>query len=393
MENTQQMNGLPRLEDLLGRRIARPAVTWLLIVANTLVFGAMVVNGADLWHSPSGVQLAWGANFGPATQDGEWWRLGSAMFIHFGLLHLTFNMWALWDGGRLVERMYGHVRFIVLYLASGLAGNLLSLVVQGNEAVSGGASGAIFGVYGALLACLWRERRNLHIEEFRWLFWGALAFSAVSIALGFVIPGIDNSAHIGGFITGILGGFILALPLTGAGRLARRPRLAATVVLALAVAVLIARIPAPKYRWSEEMRVRQEIAEFVRQEQVIKRSWLDIVDESRQGGATFDELAGQIDSVIGDRYEGSFEQLSQLPLDPALPSAPALENILQYVQHKRDATRALTDELRAQPDGRANPGSTPVLPDKLTAPDAIPPANARPQSAPGEPGQYSPNAE
>ncbi len=386
------MNGLPRLEDLLDRRIARPAVTWLLIVANTLVFGAMVLNGADLWHSPSGVQLAWGANFGPATQDGEWWRLGSAMFIHFGLLHLAFNMWALWDGGRLVERMYGHLRFIALYLGSGLAGNLLSLVVQGNEAVSGGASGAIFGVYGALLACLWRERRNLHIEEFRWLFWGALAFSAVSIALGFLIPGIDNSAHIGGFITGILAGFILALPLTGA-RMGYRPRLVAAVVLALAVAVLIARIPAPKYRWSEEMRVREEIAEFVREEQAIKRSWLDIVDESRHGGATFDELAGQIDSVIGDRYEGSFEQLSQLPLDPALPSAPALENILQYVQHKRDATRALTDELRAQPDGKAKPGSTPVLPGRLTEPRAVLPATPRPQPAPVEPERHSPDTE
>ena len=387
------MNALPRLEDLLGRRIARPAVTWLLIVANTLVFIAMVANGANVWHSPSGVQLAWGANFGPATQDGEWWRLASAMFIHFGLLHLAFNMWALWDGGRLVERMYGHLRFIALYLASGLAGNLLSLVVQGNDAISGGASGAIFGVYGALLACLWRERRNLHIEEFRWLFWGALAFSAVSIALGFLIPGIDNSAHIGGFVTGILGGIALARPLVGSYQAARRPRLAAAVVLALAIAVLIARIPAPKYRWSEEMRVRQEIAEFVREEPAIKRSWLDIVDESRRDGTTFDELAGQIDSAIGDRYEGSFEQLSQLPLDPALPSAPALENILQYVQQKRDATRALADELRAQPDGKSRSGSTSVLPETLPQRSGVPAQNAPTQPVPVMPGQHPPGVQ
>ena len=366
------MNALPRLEDLLDRRVARAYVTWLLIAANVLVFVAMLASGAGLWHTASGVQLAWGANFGPATQDGEWWRLGSAMFIHFGLLHLAFNMWALWDGGRLVERMYGHLRYLGLYLASGLAGNLLSLVVQGNEAVSGGASGAIFGVYGALLACLWRERRTLHIEEFRWLFWGALAFSAVSIALGFLIPGIDNSAHIGGFVAGILLGIVLALPLADAGRVARRQRVVAAGVLALAVVVLVMRIPEPSYRWSEEVRVREEIAEFMREEQAIKRSWLDIVDESRHGGTTFDELAGQIDSAIGDRYEGSFEQLSQLPLDPALPSAPALENILQYVQHRRDATRALADELRAKPDGKADAASTPELPDALSAPAAPP---------------------
>lgn len=373
------MSTLSRLDDLLDGRVARAHVTWLLIATNALVFVAMLASGAELWHSPRGVQLAWGANFGPATQDGEWWRLASAMFIHFGLPHLAFNMWALWDGGRLVERMYGHLRFFTLYLVSGLAGNLLSLVVQGNEAVSGGASGAIFGVYGALLVCLWRERSNLHIEEFRWLFWGALAFSAVSIALGFLIPGIDNSAHIGGFVSGILAGCVLALPLADGGRLALRPRLAAAIVLALAVAVLIARIPEPSYRWSEEVRVREKIAEFMREEQAIKRSWLDIVDESRHGGATFDELAGQIDSAIGDRYEGSFEQLSQLPLDPALPSAPALENILQYVQHRRDATRALADELRAKPDGKSDITSTPELPDTLAVPDAdSPPMPAQP---------------
>jgi rhomboid protease GluP len=98
------------------------------------VFLLMLAFGAGLWHAPNGVQLAWGANFGPATKDGEWWRLATAMFLHFGLVHLAMNMWALWDAGRLVERWIGHLRFAVLYLASGLAGNLVSLVVQGDRA-------------------------------------------------------------------------------------------------------------------------------------------------------------------------------------------------------------------------------------------------------------------
>jgi rhomboid protease GluP len=349
---------------VLLQRIARPHMTVLLIAINVLVFLAMVLGSAGLWDTPGNVQLAWGANFGPATQDGEWWRLGSAMFIHFGMLHLAFNMWALWDGGHLVERMYGHLRFAMLYLASGLVGNLLSLVVQGNEAVSGGASGAIFGVYGALLVFLWHARRSLHVEEFRWLFWGALAFSSISIALGFLIPGIDNSAHIGGFVTGIASGVLLAptQPHTQ-----KRRRLVAGGALLLAILALVARIPEPKYRWSEEIQVREEIAKFVREEQAIKRSWYGIVQESEQGEATFDELAGHIDSEIGDRYEGSFEQLSQLPLDPALPSAPALENILQYVQHRRDASRALAQELRAKSDGIAE-GENKAMPENMTKP-------------------------
>lgn len=369
----------PGLDALLDERISAIYVTRLLIVVNVVVFLAMAASGAGFWHTAGDLQLAWGANFGPATQDGEWWRLGSAMFIHFGVLHLAFNMWALWDGGHLVERMYGHWRFAALYAISGLSGNLLSLVVQGNEAVSGGASGAIFGVYGALLTCLWHKRHTLHIEEFRWLFWGALAFSAVSIGLGFIITGIDNSAHIGGFLAGIVSGVLLASPHS---QTARRQRLAAAVLFLLSVGILLASLPKPKYRWSEEVQVRREIAEFMREEQAIKRSWLDIIDESKQEGATFDELAGQIDSAIGDRYEGSFDELSKLPLDPALPSASALENILEYVQHRRDATRALADELRAKSDGTAQPKREEPKRDEPQQESAPPQAiqNPRPQA-------------
>ena len=168
------------LQDLLYQRTPHAPVTAALVTVNLLVFLAMLASGAGLWHSSNSVQLAWGANFGPATGVGEWWRLGSAMFLHFGAIHLTLNMWALWDGGQLVERMYGHARFALIYFSSGLAGNLLSLVAHKGLAISGGASGAIFGMYGALLVFLWRERRNLHPRDFRWFFWGAAGFASVS---------------------------------------------------------------------------------------------------------------------------------------------------------------------------------------------------------------------
>ena len=176
-------------------RVARTPLTHGLLVVNIFVFLAMLSQGAGLWHTTTGVQLAWGANFGPATQDGQWWRLLTAQFVHFGVLHLAMNMAALWDVGRLVERLYGRWRFAVLYGASGVAGNLLSLVVQGSQAVSAGASGAIFSLYGALLVFLWRERRQVEPGEFRWIFGGALLFTGLILGLGFVVPGIDNSAH------------------------------------------------------------------------------------------------------------------------------------------------------------------------------------------------------
>ncbi|MDP2229620.1 rhomboid family intramembrane serine protease [Methylotenera sp.] len=335
------------LHVMLKQRTSKVWVTKLLIATNVLVFLAMIVGGAGIWHSPNNVQLAWGANFGPATQDGEWWRLGSAMFLHFGVVHLVFNLWALWDAGQLVERMYGHVRFVGIYFMSGLAGNLVSLVIQGNSAVSGGASGAVFGIYGALLTFLWRERKSLAPHEFRWLFWGALAFASITIALGFIIPGIDNSAHIGGFVTGILASVIYAQSIT-AKVLPKKIALASACIMIASILMLILNIPAPKYRWSDEMLIRKEIDEFLQQDQAINRSWLEIMHESKQGSSTFDGLAGEIDSAIGDRYEESFEKLSQLPLDPALPSASKVEDLLEYAQHRKDESRQLAEKLRNQ---------------------------------------------
>lgn len=366
----------PALHDRLRRRLPRATVTQCLVGANLLVFLAMLASGAGFWHSANGVQLAWGANFGPATQDGQWWRLGSAMFLHFGVVHLAFNMWALWDGGQLVERMYGSARFAGLYFVSGLVGNLLSLVAHGGQAVSGGASGAIFGVYGALLVFLWHERRSLDRHEFRWLFWGALAFAAATIAFGFMVTGIDNAAHVGGFVTGLLSGVILLRPLAGSPRAPRRNRLMAAGGLALAVAALIANVPAPAYRWSDEQSAQREIRQFIRDDAQISRTWQKILDDGKRSGASFDELAGRIDTAVVDPYEESFEQLSQLPSNPALPSSITLESLRRYAEQRRDVSRSLVEGLRAndRPKIRA------AL-EKAKRPGPLAPAAAEPEAS------------
>jgi rhomboid protease GluP len=327
------------LIDRLRSDVPRVPVTLAIIAINLIVFAAMLVAGAGLWHSSNGVQLAWGANFGPATQDGEWWRLGSALFLHFGLLHLGMNMWALWDGGHLVERMYGHGRFLLLYFAAGLAGNLASLVTHGDGAVSGGASGAIFGVYGALIVFVWRERDWIHPADFRWLFWGASAFTAVAIAFGFLIPGIDNAAHLGGLLTGVLAGLTL---------IPQRGSVAAAGALALTVAALVIAIPAPKYRWSEEKQARGEIRDFLGEDQAITARWQTLLQEGQRGKLSFDELAGTIETDVTGRYEASFEDLSSLKLSGAAPSATTVDTLRRYAEKRRDASRALAEGLRAR---------------------------------------------
>ena len=331
--------------EILNKRLPNVSVTKLLLTINLLVFAAMVAGGAGFWHSPNGIQLTWGANFGPATQDGEWWRLGSAMFLHFGALHLALNSYALWDVGQLAERMYGHVRFAGIYLISGLGGNLLSLVMHGNSAVSGGASGAIFGIYAAVLVFLWRERAAITAYEFRWLFGGGSAFAVLSITLGFIIPGIDNAAHIGGFVTGLLTSIIFSQSITS--RVMPIKYSAAAVIITLfASFLLVKNIPPPKYRWSEELLLRGQINAFLYQDQAINRSWLEIIHEGKQGNVDFDALAGKIDYSISEPYEESFEKLSKLPSNPALPSAEKLENILQYTEKRKAESKAIAEQLR-----------------------------------------------
>ena len=340
------------LHDLLYQRTPRVPVTTSLVGANLLVFAAMLASGAGLWHSDNSIPLAWGANFGPATQDGEWWRLGTAMFLHFGIIHLALNVWALWDGGQLVERMYGHARFAVIYLASGLSGNLLSLVVHKGLTISGGASGAIFGVYGALLVFLWRERRNLHPQEFRWFFWGAAAFAAASLMLGFLITGIDNAAHIGGFVAGLLAGVIFARPLKEAQRIPDLARALAGGILTLSAVILFRGIPAPAYLWSEELLAREEIGQFLREDAAITQAWQEILNESKRGHVSFEELAGRIDTAVSDPYEESFEHLSHVLPNPAMPSGATLEMLRHYAELRRDASRALAEGLRTHNPGQ-----------------------------------------
>ena len=333
------------LDEVLKQRNPTVWITKLLILMNVAVFIAMLLGGAGFWHSPNGIQLNWGANFGPATQDGEWWRLATAMFLHFGVVHLLLNTWSLWDAGQIVERMYGHARFLAIYLISGLVGNLVSLVFQGNSAVSGGASGAIFGIFGALLTFLWRERGAISLREFRWLFWGALGFAIATIVMGFIVPGIDNSAHIGGFIAGILASIVLAKSLHLPIWPIKIPVAAASVLLVIIVA-LITNIPSPKYRWSEEILLRQQISDFLYEDQTINRSWLEVIHETKTGKKTPAELALQINLTISEPYEKSFEKLSKLPSSENLPSSIQLEGIIDYIKVRKHESQSLVESLK-----------------------------------------------
>ena len=183
----------------------RPYLTYALLAINVVMFGLAHLAGGT--EDPD-VLLDFGAMFGPLISQGEYWRLLTAMFLHSGFMHLGFNALSLFIFGHLVERSYGHAPFFLIYFLAGLAGSTTSYLFN-PTAVAAGASGAIFGVIGALGAFLLLQRRAFGKHAQNSLI-GIGIIVAILMVMGLLMPGIDNWAHGGGLVAG----FILGLALS-----------------------------------------------------------------------------------------------------------------------------------------------------------------------------------
>lgn len=175
--------------------------------------------------------------FPPAIADGEWWRLLTPMLLHApnSLWHIGFNMFALWIYGPQAERGFGTPRYLAVFLIAGFTGSAASYALSPCQILGVGASGAIFGVIGALLVFVYNRRSSQFVAGYMRGLLGIIGFNLV---IGFVIPGIDNWAHIGGLVGGILLG--LGFDKAGPNAMARHAALGAGVI-ALGVAVVVAR--------------------------------------------------------------------------------------------------------------------------------------------------------
>ncbi len=184
------------VRSLAERKASRghiPIFTYTFLVLNVLVFLLMEIAGGS---THTDVLIAFGAKVNLLIQQGEVWRLLTANFIHIGLMHLAFNLYALWFLGPFAEELFGHGRFLVLYLVSGVGGTLSSFLLS--PALSAGASAAIFGLLGALILYSWR-----HPQLWRsGLGMNLVVVTAVNLVFGMIQPGIDNYAHLGGLVCG-----------------------------------------------------------------------------------------------------------------------------------------------------------------------------------------------
>jgi rhomboid protease GluP len=185
-------------------------VTAGLVAINVSVFVAMVATGSSIMN-PSGPDLIrWGANWGVLTLGGEYWRLLSATFVHIGIIHIALNMWCLLYLGQLSERLFGKWQTFLIYVLTGVGGNLLSLAYEPTR-FSAGASGAIFGLAGALLAGVRFGNLSITAGEKRSIFSSVILFAGFSFYMG-MQGNVDNMCHLGGFVSGLIVGLPLALP-------------------------------------------------------------------------------------------------------------------------------------------------------------------------------------
>jgi membrane associated rhomboid family serine protease len=213
------------------RRAAR--VTLLLIAVNVALWVAVTPWQPWTFEPPQGVLIRWGALFRPGVQVGEWWRAFTAMFLHGNPAHVGLNMYALFMLGRFYEEVVGPLRYLVTYVAGGLAGAVASTLNTHQMGLSVGASGAIMGLLGAIIVVLILRRGTWPEVWRRTLLWNLVLLGALQIYIGFQLPMIDNAAHVGG----MLGGGAMALVVAPGGLLGRSAA-ARAVVVALTLAAL-----------------------------------------------------------------------------------------------------------------------------------------------------------
>jgi rhomboid protease GluP len=212
-------------------------VSSAIIAVNAAVFIAMTASGVSpgMPH-PLGL-IRWGADWGPLTLTTQPWRILTSNYVHAGILHIGLNMWCLWNLGALAERIFDRWTYILTYTACGLAGSIASL--RFHPVTPGvGASGAIFGIAGALIAALYLGHLPVPPGALKATLKSLISFAAYNLFFGAVVAFIDNSAHLGGLITGLVLGAALAPRLTSSpderNSWRRFVFIGATVVLALA---------------------------------------------------------------------------------------------------------------------------------------------------------------
>lgn len=300
--------------------------TWALYLLVALNVGAWVLNvagGMSAMRPATDDLFRWGAISAWAVRrDGEWWRLLAGTFLHGGLVHLAMNMLGLWGAGKLLNRMVGNAQFLLVYLLSALAGASASLHFAAQAAVSVGASGAVFGVVGALVVAVRRRREHLPKALARQIMTSEAVFLVYALANGFAREGIDNAAHVGGLLAGGAMGLVLLGVTDAAGAGMRRLRATAVAVAGAAVVVaVVLATPAPPVdhaRMFAAARLMRDI--MPRYKEAVDAVQKD-VQEGKAGRLGDDEFVRKVEALHLPALRRLHDELKKVPRAQGDPRA------------------------------------------------------------------------
>jgi membrane associated rhomboid family serine protease len=207
-------NSVPALPSMVapGKGSSPISLTYILVGINVAVFLLMTLTGVSL-ESPTSTQLVkWGADWGPLSLGKQPWRLLTSNYVHIGIIHIALNMWCLFNLGGLAKRIFDRRTYLLVYTATGIAGSIASLWWH-PTVVGAGASGAIFGLAGALITALYLAKLPIPKDAVQANMKSLLSFAAYNLIFGLRL-GVDNAAHIGGLASGLVLGAFLSQHLT-----------------------------------------------------------------------------------------------------------------------------------------------------------------------------------
>lgn len=362
-EFVAQQKSIRRFQERMRTLAPRAPVTPTIVALNVAVFVIMLMAGAGLSATNPEVHLRFGSNYGPLTWSGEYWRLLASTFIHFGVFHIALNMYALYNGGDLTERLYGSARFAVIYLLSGLAGSVVS-GWWNPYANSAGASGAVFGVYGALLVFFALRRTDIPLHLYRSAGKGALLLCIYSLGFGLASTlfdseiRIDNAAHIGGLLGGALSGFLLVRPFEPQAR--ARPQPLRIAAVALGICALLGMLAAPMVSGDGTRRAELEVNRLLLDLEVAEKHALrrfnEITQELATGNMTPAATADTLREQVLRPWQSATRELRNHPsIEPADSLTARRLAAAQNLVAAYERAFALAATSLTNAGGRANP--------------------------------------
>jgi rhomboid protease GluP len=352
--HVQQAAAASAFEDRLRQITPTTWALYLMVALNVGVWLANVASGLSIMAPSSPDLLRWGANSAWAVvNEGEYWRLLTAAFLHGGLFHLALNMLGLWSAGQQLNRLYGNFQFLLIYLASALAGSALSLHFAAQASVAVGASGAVFGVLGALLVALYQHRRHVPSLASRNILTSQGIFLVYALVQGFGKQGIDNAAHVGGLVMGALMAWLLVVRIDDAAaihtsdKLRQRQGLGVAVACVI-VAALVWTTPEPRINHRQLFALQAGVNQLLPQLQAAELGLQKDAAEHKAGRMTDAQMLEAIEKRHLPAYRAVGDALGRLELSPGAPGQDALFDL-------REQNRLMADimelEVRQAKDG------------------------------------------